>query len=80
MTEHDLELSLDPFSYHLARGYCLKFPKIASKIYANKSARSLHMARPHTKSMLHTWGNDSKRNPVAKMTSRIIKEAKQPAS
>lgn len=38
------------------------------------------MEKPHTKSQLHTWGNDSKRNPVANMTIRIINEAKQPAS
>lgn len=35
---------------------------------------------PPLKPTVHTWGNDSKRNPVAKMTSRIISEARQPAS
>lgn len=38
------------------------------------------MEKLHIKSKLHTWGNDSKRNPVANMTIRIINEAKQPAS
>ena len=38
------------------------------------------MEKPLTKSKVHTWGSDSKRNPVANMTSRIISEAKQPAS
>lgn len=77
--KRDLGPRLGPFLHHPDR-VTVKTHEMATKIQINKIAKSLHMETAHTKSKLHTWGNDSKRNPVANMTSRIISEAKQPAS
>lgn len=69
-----------PFSCRLGCSYCSTFPKTASNHRQTEVQDSSLQTDPHAESTLHTCGKDSNRNPVARITSRIINEAKQPAS